>query len=190
VTLPGFLIAGLGNPGPEYARTRHNLGARALFLCAQKWCCPPFRKRFEGEFVQTTVAGLEVALLFPHTYMNVSGRSIAAAMRHLGIERDRLIVLHDDVDLAFGRLRVKHGGGNGGHNGLKSISGSVGGPEYIRVRLGVGRPPGDMVEYVLSAFTGDERPAIPGMLENCVNIVETILNNDVTYAMNAFNGQP
>ena len=190
MTSPGYLIAGLGNPGPEYARTRHNLGARALFLCAQQWSCPPFRKRFEGEFVQTTIDGVSVALLFPHTYMNISGRSIAAALRHLNLERDRLIVLHDDVDLAFGRLRVKLGGGNGGHNGLKSISGTVGGPEYIRVRLGVGRPPGDMVEYVLSAFTADERPVLPGMLENCVKIVETILNKDVTYAMNAFNGQP
>jgi peptidyl-tRNA hydrolase, PTH1 family len=190
VTSQGFLIAGLGNPGPEYARTRHNLGQRALFLCAQKWCAPPFRKRFEGEYVQFDFDGLTVALLFPHTYMNISGRSIAAAMRHLGIGPDRLIVLHDDVDLAFGRLRVKLGGGNGGHNGLKSISGSVGGPDYIRVRLGVGRPPGDMVEYVLSAFTGDERPAIPGMLEKCVEIVETLLKYDVTYAMNAFNGQP
>ncbi|MBU1069053.1 aminoacyl-tRNA hydrolase [Myxococcota bacterium] len=189
MTFQGFLIAGLGNPGPEYARTRHNLGARALFLCAQKWCAPPFRKRFEGEYVQTVVDGCDVALLFPHTYMNISGRSIAAAMRHLGVDRDRLIVLHDDVDLAFGRLRVKLGGGNGGHNGLKSISGTVGGPEYARVRLGVGRPPGDMVEYVLSAFTADERPVIPDMLENCVNIVETILKKDVTYAMNAFNGQ-
>ena len=190
MTSTGYLIAGLGNPGPEYARTRHNLGARVLLACAQTWHFPPFRKRFQGEFVQDRFQDIQVALLFPHTFMNLSGRSVGAALRHLNLTPDRLIVLHDDADLPFGRLRVKFGGGSGGHNGLKSIHGCVGGPDFIRVRLGVGRPGEDMVEHVLSAFFPEERQALPQLLENSVTIVETILNKGVTCAMNAFNGQP
>ncbi len=185
-----FLIVGLGNPGPEYARTRHNLGAMALSACADAWSFPPFRKRFEGLFVQSSLDGREIALLFPQTYMNLSGRSVGAAMRSLAIARERILVLHDDVDLPFGRIRVKVGGGHGGHNGLKSIVACIGGPEFIRVRLGVGRPTGDdMVDHVLSPFFSEEKQALPRILEKSVEIVKTILNEGPTYAMNAFNGQ-
>lgn len=184
-----FLIAGLGNPGSEYARTRHNLGAMALLSCAKSWNLFPFHKRFEGEFVQGLVDGHKVALLFPHTYMNLSGRSIGAALRFFDMNRNQLIVLHDDVDLPLGRIRVKEGGGHGGHNGLKSIIGCVGGPEFIRVRLGVGRPVGDdMVDHVLSPFFSEEKQALAQILVKSVEVVQTILNKGPTYAMNAFNG--
>ncbi len=190
MSLSHYLLAGLGNPGPEYARTRHNFGARLLYSCTDAWNAAPLRRRFDGLFAQVRLETAQVSLLFPQTYMNLSGRSVAAAVRQLGLDPEYVIVLHDDVDLPFGRVRVKSGGGNGGHNGLKSITACLGTPEYIRVRLGVGRPPREMTEYVLGAFDAEERQALPEILENSVKIVETILNKGVTCAMNAFNGTP
>jgi PTH1 family peptidyl-tRNA hydrolase len=162
----------------------------ALFACAEAWNFPPFRKRFEGHFVQGTVDGLEVALLFPHTYMNLSGRSVGAALRSLDIANNHLIVLHDDVDLPFGRIRVKEGGGHGGHNGLKSIIGCTGG--RISSACGWGWAVRQATTWWITCylpFFSEEKQALPQILEKSVEVVQTILNKGATYAMNAFNGK-
>jgi len=184
-----YLIVGLGNPEPEYEKTRHNFGANLLKYIGNQWNIPKWRKRFDGKYSFTEFEGLRVHLLFPLTYMNLSGQSVAKARKKFSIPKENIIVLHDDVDIGFGVVKVKVGGGAGGHNGLKSIFSSFGSRDFIRVRLGVGRPPYDMVRYVLGRFSKDERELLSDIYEKSSISVETILSKGVTYAMNATNGK-
>ncbi len=152
-----ILIAGLGNPGAEYARNRHNIGFMAIAAIARAYRLGPFRARFQGLVAEGLIGQTRVALLAPQTYMNESGRSVGQAMRFHKIEPAELVVLHDELDLAPAKVRVKIGGGNAGHNGLRSISAHVGN-DYRRVRLGIGHP-GDknlVHQYVLNDFAKSE----------------------------------
>ena len=133
------LIVGLGNPGQKYARNRHNVGFMALDRIAERHGLSNWRKRFEGETVEGSIGSERVLLLKPATYMNESGRSVGEAVRFLKFALEDVVVIHDEVDLLPGRFKVKAGGGNAGHNGLRSISAHVGN-EYVRVRIGVGHP--------------------------------------------------
>jgi len=153
-----LLVVGLGNPGPAYAGNRHNIGFMAAEAIARRHGFGPFRSRFQGEIAEGTVAGRPILVLKPMTYMNESGRSVGAAARFYKIPTEDILVFHDELDLAAGKLRFKDGGGHAGHNGLKSLHGHVG-PGYRRVRLGIGRPgekaPGDkgrVVGHVLKDF--------------------------------------
>jgi PTH1 family peptidyl-tRNA hydrolase len=153
-----LLVVGLGNPGPAYAGNRHNIGFMAVEAIARRHGFASFRARFQGEIAEGTVAGRPILLLEPMTYMNESGRSVGAAARFYKIPTEDIVVFHDELDLAAGKLRVKDGGGHAGHNGLRSLHGHVG-PGYRRVRLGIGRPgdkaPGDkdrVVGHVLKDF--------------------------------------
>jgi peptidyl-tRNA hydrolase, PTH1 family len=154
------LVAGLGNPGPKYARNRHNIGFTALDEMASRWAPrggSPWRKKFQSEAADVSVAGQRVLLLKPQTFMNESGRAVSEAMRFHKIPLADLIVFHDELDLAPARLRVKTGGGNAGHNGLRSITAQCGN-DYIRVRMGIGHP-GDKAlvhGYVLNDFAKSE----------------------------------
>ena len=147
------LIVGLGNPGQQYARHRHNVGFMALERIADHYRWGPWRKRFQGETVEGEIAGQRCILLKPQTFMNESGRAIGEAARFLKIDTENVIVLHDELDLALGKLRVKTGGGNAGHNGLRSTSQHIGN-EYVRLRIGIGHPGHkDLVHgYVLHDF--------------------------------------
>jgi len=152
-----LLIAGLGNPGAEHARNRHNIGFMALARIAEEYRIGPFRSRFQGQIAEGPIGGERVALLAPQTYMNESGRSVGEAMRFYKLGLESIVVIHDELDLAPGKVRVKVGGGAAGHNGLRSITAHIGN-DYKRVRLGIGHP-GDkdlVYHYVLGNFAKAE----------------------------------
>ena len=153
------LLVGLGNPGPKYAGNRHNIGFMALDAIARRHASAPFRARFRGEMAEATIGGEKVLLLKPLTYMNESGRSVGEAMGFFKIALADVIVFHDELDLPPAKLRIKTGGGNAGHNGLRSITAQCGN-DYMRVRLGIGHPGiKDLVHaYVLNDFGKSERP--------------------------------
>jgi PTH1 family peptidyl-tRNA hydrolase len=151
------LVVGLGNPGSRYARNRHNVGFMAVDAIARRHRAPGFRNRFKGELAEGPIGGERVLLLKPQTFMNLSGESVGEAARFFKILPSEIVVIHDEIDLRPGKLRVKRGGGNAGHNGLRSIDSSLG-PDYWRVRIGVGHPGiKELVQpYVLQNFSGEE----------------------------------
>jgi peptidyl-tRNA hydrolase, PTH1 family len=154
------LLVGLGNPGSRYARNRHNVGFKAADAIARRHGVAAFRNRFKGELAELPIAGERVLLLKPQTFMNASGESVGDAARFFKIPPDDIVVIHDEIDLRPGKLRVKCGGGNAGHNGLRSIDAFLG-PDYWRVRIGVGHPGiKELVQpYVLQNFADEERTA-------------------------------
>ena len=145
-----LLIAGLGNPGARYAKNRHNIGFMAVEAIAREHRYPPFRSRFQGLIADGTIGGVRAALLMPQTFMNDSGQSVGEAMRFFKLDLKAVVVLHDELDLAPGKCRVKVGGGNAGHNGLRSITAHIGN-DYKRVRLGIGHPGAKELVYPLRA---------------------------------------
>lgn len=162
-----LLIAGLGNPGARHARNRHNIGFMAIEAIAAEYRIGPFRSRFQGAIAEGTIADQRVALLAPQTFMNESGRSVGEAMRFHKIGLEAVVVLHDELDLAPAKVRVKIGGGNAGHNGLRSISAHIGN-DYKRVRLGIGHP-GDkalVYQFVLSDFSKAEAGWVGAVCES------------------------
>jgi PTH1 family peptidyl-tRNA hydrolase len=154
-----LLVSGLGNPGREYARTRHNVGWLVIDELARRQG-GSFRSKFSGQLAETRLDDLRIALLKPETYMNESGRSLGAAARFFKVDPDALLVIHDDVDLEPGRLQARLGGGLAGHNGLRSIAQALGSKDFLRLRIGVGRPGrGDrrsVSDYVLAPFDVEE----------------------------------
>jgi PTH1 family peptidyl-tRNA hydrolase len=163
------LIVGLGNPGSRYARNRHNVGFMTAEAIARRYGFPAFRSRFKGELSEGVIAGERRLLLRPQTFMNVSGESVLAAMSFYKIPPGEIAVIHDELDLRPGKLRVKRGGGSAGHNGLRSIDAMIG-PDYWRVRIGIGHPGiKELVHpYVLQNFTQDE---MQGWVEKLVGAV-------------------
>ncbi len=181
------LIVGLGNPGSEYRDTRHNVGFSVLDRLSQRWGAS-FQQKFKGELGRATIAGEPSFLLKPLTFMNRSGISVALAREYFRVDVDDIIVVHDEIDLAFGRLRIKSGGGHAGHNGLRSLVASLGTRDFVRVRVGVGRPVhGDVSAYVLSRWGADEREWVPDLVERATDGVEEILRSGLKTAMNQFN---
>lgn len=183
------LIVGLGNPGPRYARTRHNIGFLVAERIAAECGIALKRQGHQGIYGVGRYAGAETTILLPQTFMNVSGASVASACKSLGVSPGDLIVLHDDLDLPFGTVRIKVGGGHGGHNGIRSISDVLGKSDYLRVKLGISRPsPGaDVADYVLGNFSGSEQKDLDELLGKGAEAVETILRESVATAMNRFN---
>ena len=153
-----WLVVGLGNPGSRYAGTPHNVGFEVADLLAQRWELPKAKEKFNSLLTdgRTGAGGPRVAVLLPQTFMNKSGEAVSPARGAFGVPLDRVLVLHDELDLAFGDVRVRLGGGLAGHNGLKSISAEAGGPDFLRVRIGVGRPdstdPNIVSSYVLGKW--------------------------------------
>lgn len=171
-----LLVAGLGNPGREHEHDRHNVGWMVVDELARR-CDASFKSKFNGRVAETRVAGARVALLEPETYMNESGRSISAAARFFKVAPESVLVVHDDVDLDVGRLQARLGGGLAGHNGLRSIAQALGSREFLRLRVGVGRPgrgdPRDVADYVLSAFEAHDDHA--GLVSRAADAVELLL---------------
>jgi peptidyl-tRNA hydrolase, PTH1 family len=183
-----LLIAGLGNPGARYERDRHNVGWMVVDELARRHGAT-FKSKFNGRLSETRVGEARVALLKPETYMNESGRSITAAARFFKAAPEDVLVVHDDVDLEVGRLQARLGGGLAGHNGLRSISQSLGTPEFLRLRIGVGRPgrgdPRDVADYVLTPFEAhDDRDAI---VARAADAAETLLTEGLDVTQQCFN---
>lgn len=183
------LVVGLGNPGKPYEGTPHNIGYAVVERLARRHGYPRAKRAYDGRAAEGRIAGRDVLLLQPTTYMNLSGRSVAAALRAAKLPSDRLLVVHDHIDLPFGRLRFAAGGGSGGHNGLKSISGLIG-PGYHRLRIGVDRPPStdpDVVaDYVLSPFA-EPRAAVEALVERAADAVELWVELGLEAAANRLN---
>ena len=183
-----LLIAGLGNPGRGYERTRHNLGWLVADELARRHG-GSFRSKFSGRLAELRVDGSRVALLKPETYMNESGRSLAAASRFFKVEPDGLLVVHDDVDLEPGRLQARRGGGLAGHNGLRSIAEALGTQDFLRLRIGVGRPGrGDrrsVSDYVLSSFEPHED--VDELVGRSADAVETLVRDGLETAQARYN---
>ena len=185
-----YLIVGLGNPGPTYEGTRHNIGYQVIDELARRHGLPKAKRAFDGRASVGLIGGRAVLLLQPTTYMNESGRSVAAALRSHRVPLDRVLVVHDHIDLPFGRLRLTGGGGSGGHNGLKSVTGLIG-AEYARLRVGVDRPPSydpDVVAaYVLARFS-EPRAAVEALVGASADAVESWLHTGLEGAANGVNG--
>src|SRR6266511_763403 len=183
-----LLVAGLGNPGPEYARTRHNVGWLVVDELARRTGAS-FRSKFSGRLAETRIGERRIALLKPETYMNESGRSIVAAVRFFKAPADSLLVVHDDVDLEPGRLQARLGGGLAGHNGLRSIAQALGTAEFLRLRMGVGRPGrGDhrsVSDYVLSEF--EPEMDVDALVARAADAVEAVVGEGLEAAQARFN---
>ena len=175
------LLVGLGNPGQKYERNRHNIGFMAVEEIARVHGFAPWRSRFRGKVADGLIEGQKCLLLKPETYMNLSGEAVHAAASYYNIPIDNIIVFHDEIDIAAGKLKVKAGGGNAGHNGLKSISQNLGN-EYIRVRMGVGRPQnkGDVANFVLKDFAKAEQPWLDEMLASVARHAGKLVGSDLS----------
>jgi PTH1 family peptidyl-tRNA hydrolase len=188
---PDLLVVGLGNPGEEYAKTRHNVGAEVVEILARRHG-GKLRKQKERSLTdEVNVGGKRMALAIPLTYMNLSGEAVAPLVRRYGVEPARLVVVHDEMDFELGRLQVKNGGGLAGHNGLKSIVAHLHTQDFVRVRIGIGKPPGSRqgADHVLRRFSKAEGQEIDVVLEEAADAVELILAEGVDVAMNRVNAR-
>jgi peptidyl-tRNA hydrolase, PTH1 family len=184
-----LLVVGLGNPGEEYAKTRHNVGAEVVEILARRHG-GKLRKQKERSLTdEVTVGGKRMALAIPLTYMNLSGEAVAPLVRRYGVEPAQLVVVQDEMDFELGRLQVKNGGGLAGHNGLKSIVAHLRTQDFVRVRIGIGKPPGSRqgADHVLRRFSKAERQEIDVTVEEAADAVELILAEGVEVAMNRVN---
>jgi peptidyl-tRNA hydrolase, PTH1 family len=181
-----WLVAGLGNPGPGYAGNRHNAGFMVADTLAGRIGSAFKRDRSRAQTATGRLAGLPVTVAKPMSFMNLSGAPLASLAGFYKIPLERIVVVHDDLDLPFGTIRLKQGGGNGGHNGLRSVTRALGGPEYYRVRVGIGRPAGraDPADYVLKDFGSAERKELPLVIELAADAVEVLLRSGLAAAQN------
>jgi len=182
------LLVGLGNPGEKYQQTRHNVGFMLAEEMAGRFGINLKKKGYQGVYGVGRVAGQETTILLPQTFMNLSGASVNAAYQSLGVSPGDLIVAHDDLDMPFGALRIRPEGGHGGHNGIRSICGVMGRGDFIRLKIGIGRPEqGDVTGHVLGRFSAEERAVLPTLLARVADAAEEILRNGVHSAMNLYN---
>ena len=187
-----WLVVGLGNPGENYARTRHNVGFRALDALAQTLGVKVDRAKFRGLYGQGTWRGQKLVLLKPQTFMNSSGLSVMDAARFYKLPPERVLVIFDDISLKVGRLRVRADGSAGGHNGIKSIIGCLNSQSFPRVKIGVGAKPHpdyDLADWVLSNFTKDEEKLLAPVLDDAASAALELIENGVQAAASKFNGR-
>ncbi|MCV7170190.1 aminoacyl-tRNA hydrolase [Mycobacterium manitobense] len=182
-----LLVVGLGNPGPTYAKTRHNVGFMVADLLAGRMGSGfKVHKKSGAEVVTGRLSGRSVVLAKPRCYMNESGRQVGPLAKFYSVAPADVVVIHDELDIDFGRIRLKFGGGVAGHNGLRSVSAALGGNGFQRVRVGIGRPPGrkDAAAYVLEAFTAAERTEVPTICEQAADATELLLEQGIEPAQN------
>ena len=186
------LIVGLGNPGKRYQDTPHNAGFLVCDRFAERHALGTEARKYSGLFRRGRVAGEDIGVLKPTTYMNLSGRSVAEALRYLPAEGSDLILVFDDLELPLGKLRIRPGGGHGGHNGTRSVIESIGQRDFPRLRVGVGRPEGqrDPTGHLLSRVRSEHRERFEQTVERAVEALECLLQNGVDEAMNRYNGLP
>lgn len=187
-----WLIVGLGNPGSEYEKTRHNCGFRAIEVLAQKLGCKIDKLKFQGLYTQVSYQGKKLYLLKPQTYMNLSGRSVLQLSAYFRIPPENIIVLFDDISLPPGRLRIRANGSAGGHNGIKSIIQELGSQDFPRVKIGVGAKPHpdyDLADWVLSTFSAGEEKELAPALERAADAALCIIDEGTAAASNRFGGK-
>lgn len=184
------LIVGLGNPGPKYLWTRHNAGFIVLDRFASLTGIPVTRKSFSGLYGEGEFKGNRLLLLKPQTYMNLSGRSVAEALRFHKLAPSDLIVLHDELDIPFGQIKLKTDGGHGGHNGLRSLHQELGTGDYSRLRIGIGKPlHGNMADYVLTNFGKNEMSDLPQLVDGVVDALEMLIVEGMPKTMSLYNNK-
>lgn len=186
-----WLVVGLGNPGKEYARNRHNVGFMVADLLAGRLGVRLGRHRraaAETGEGRLGLGGPKLVLAKPLTYMNLSGAPVASLAQFYKVPVEQVVAVHDELDIDYGRLRAKQGGGEGGHNGLRSMSRSLGSKEYLRVRFGIGRPPGrqDPADYVLSDFSTTERKELEFLVDRAADLVEAVVVRGLEWAQNTY----
>jgi PTH1 family peptidyl-tRNA hydrolase len=182
-----LLVVGLGNPGPDYAKTRHNLGFMVADILADRIGSGfKVHKRSGAEVTTGRLGGRSVVLAKPRTYMNESGRQVGPLAKFYSVPPADVIVLHDELDIDFGRIRLKFGGGVAGHNGLRSVGSALGTNDFARVRIGIGRPPGRKsgASFVLENFTANERPEVPTICEQAADATELLIELGLVPAQN------
>jgi PTH1 family peptidyl-tRNA hydrolase len=187
------LVVGLGNPGARYAGTRHNIGFRVLDRLAADFAIEVGREKFSAAFGRGRIEGLDVVLAKPLAFMNRSGPPVRSLAEFFRISSRDVLIVHDDIDLAYGRLKIKEKGGHGGHNGVRSLMDAFGGGDFTRLRVGIGRSETaqqPVADYVLDHFTRDEAAALPGVIERAREAVVTILCKGTKIGMNQFNTKP
>ena len=187
-----WLIVGLGNPGREYEKTRHNAGFRAIDILADDLGCKIDRMKYQGLYGQTTYNGKKLMLLKPQTYMNLSGKSVLQLSAYFNVPPQRIIVMFDDISLVPGRLRVRADGSAGGHNGIKSIIAEVGSQAFPRVKIGVGAKPHpdfELADWVLSTFSAQEEKALANSLKWAGEAALSIIDRGVPETANRYNGK-
>ena len=184
-----FLVVGLGNPGPRYAATRHNIGYAVVDMLALRAGARFKTHKSRCEIAEIRLGGQPVVLAKPMSFMNESGGPVVGAARFFKVDVENIVVAHDELDLPYGSLRLKRGGGEGGHNGLRSTSASLGSKEYVRVRFGIGRPPGrqDPADFVLREFGSAERKELGFFLERAADATELLIREGLESAQNTFN---
>jgi peptidyl-tRNA hydrolase, PTH1 family len=187
-----WLIAGLGNPGPEHAGNRHNLGFMVADLLASRMGAAFKRDRARVQAATGRLAAVPVLVVKPMSFMNLSGPPVASVSGYYKIPPDRTVIVHDELDLPFGVTRLKLGGGDNGHNGLRSVTRSLGTRDYFRVRVGVGRPPGrqDPIDFLLRDFNPTERKELPLIVDRAADAVQALLDHGLAAAQNEFNQTP
>ena len=186
-----WLVVGLGNPGREYEKTRHNCGFRAVDLLAEQLGTKIDKLKFQGLYAQVNYEGKRLFLLKPQTYMNLSGRSVLQLSAYFNIPPQRIIVMFDDISLEPGRLRIRADGSAGGHNGIKSIIQELGSQEFPRIKIGVGAKPNpnyDLADWVLSVFSANEEKALAVSLDNAAKAALAVIDRGVPEAANRYNG--
>ena len=186
-----WLIVGLGNPGKEYERTRHNCGFRAVDILADKLGCKIDRAKFQGLYGQATRDGKKLFLLKPLTHMNLSGNSVSQLAAYFNIPAQRIIVMFDDISLEPGRLRIRPDGSAGGHNGIKSIIAQMGCQNFPRIKIGVGAKPNpnyDLADWVLSTFSAQEEKALVSALDRAADAALCIIDRGTAESANRYNG--
>ncbi len=187
-----WLVVGLGNPGPTYAGNRHNAGHLVAHELAARMGGRFKAHKGRADVVEGRLAGARVVLMKPKCYMNTSGGPVASLRRFFGVPVGRVIVVHDELDIPYGALRLKLGGGDNGHNGLRSVTTSLGTRDYLRVRFGIGRPPGrmDPADFVLRDFSAAERKELPSYADRAADAVEALIADGLAPAQNAFHTDP
>ena len=183
-----WLVVGLGNPGPGYAGNRHNVGSMVVAELAQRMSTPFKSSRSNAMVAEGRRGDARFVLAKPLSFMNLSGGPTASLLKYYKLDASRLIVVHDELDIPFDTLRLKFGGGNGGHNGIRDVSAALGSPDYVRVRVGIGRPPGrmDAAAFVLQNFSGTERETLPNLISEAADAVELIASEGLTAAQLKF----
>jgi PTH1 family peptidyl-tRNA hydrolase len=184
-----FLVVGLGNPGPKYAATRHNVGFLVADLLAERIGGRFKAHKSRTDVVEGRLSGAPIVLAKPRSYMNESGGPVVSIARFFKVPVESITVVHDELDLPYGTLRLKRGGGDGGHNGLRSVTSALGSREYARVRLGIGRPPGrqDPADYVLREWSAAERKDLAFHVDRAADAVEALLHDGLEAAQNIYN---
>lgn len=187
-----WLLVGLGNPGPKYAATRHNVGFRVIDQLVERNRAPSLRTKLGAEVGEAQIGTERVLLCKPMEFMNTSGQAVVRVAQFWKLDPARTVVVHDELDLPFGRLKLTAGGGHGGHNGLRSIIAEWGTSDFARVRFGISRPASPengSADYVLSEFKGAERKELPDLCSRAAEAMETIVTAGLPVAMNRFNGK-